>query len=264
MLFAKSGAKICPVCIILIICSLLCINASAFDEQHWYCKRNSDHKQPSLDASMQWINDHNCIYVDKKHGDDCKDKVIYLTFDAGYENGNVDRILDVLNKENVKGAFFILENLIDRNPELVKKMTDHGHLVCNHTAKHKNIAKLSDQAILSEIKDLEQSYYNLTGKQMSKYFRPPEGTFDIRSINTLDENGYTTVLWSFAYADWDNAKQMSSDKAIEKIMDNLHNGEIMLLHPTSATNAQILSEVIEKIKAEGYRFGTLDEICDNS
>ena len=114
---------------------------------------------------------------------------------------------------------------------------------------------------MDEINRLEKAYYELTGQRMPKYFRPPEGTFDRKSLSVLKDHGYTTVFWSFAYADWDNARQMNPDTAIKKVMENLHNGEIILLHPTSATNAQILGDVIRDIKAQGYRFGTLDEIC---
>jgi peptidoglycan-N-acetylmuramic acid deacetylase len=209
---------------------------------------------------MQIINQYNGVYLDKQHSDGCDDKVVYLTFDAGYENGNVEKILDVLNREQVTGAFFILGNLIKRNPELVLRMADEGHLVCNHTFHHKNITTLTDTELYDEISSLEAAYQELTGKEMSKYFRPPEGVFDAKSLQYLNEHGYKTVFWSFAYADWDNHKQMNPDHAKKKIMDHIHNGEVMLLHPTSATNAQILGAVIQEIKSLGYRFGSLDEL----
>ena len=246
--------------IFLVLCMILCINAGASNAQHWYCKRTQDHSQPQLDTDMQWICKSDCVYVDKKHATQEQEKVIYLTFDAGYENGNVAKIMDVMCKHQVKGAFFILGNLIDRNPELVKRMADEGHLVCNHTYTHKDITRMTAQEIESDLKRLESAYTDLTGKAMSKYFRPPEGTFDVASLKAVSDCGYKTVFWSFAYADWDNGKQMSAQNAQKKIMDNLHNGEIMLLHPTSATNAQILSDVIVELKSLGYRFGTLDEL----
>lgn len=251
---------IAGVCIFLAICNIFCINIFASDSLHWYCKRNKEHKQPTLDTELSIIEALNCAYVDKAHDDSAQDKVIYLTFDAGYENGNVAKILDVLKEQEVCGAFFILGNLIQRNPDLICRMANEGHLVCNHTCTHKDITKLPSQALLDEINNLENAYFTLTGKRMAKYFRPPEGTFDKASLTTVRDAGYKTVFWSFAYADWDNSKQMSAASAKAKIMENLHNGEIMLLHPTSATNAEILRDVICEIKGMGYRFGTLDEL----
>lgn len=248
-------------CIFLAICTVLCINACASDTIGWYCKRTRDHTQPTLDAELAMIEDLDGYYVDRKHSEQDSDKVIYLTFDAGYENGNVSKILDVLAQEQVCGAFFILENLIDRSPALVKRMADEGHLVCNHTSTHKNITRLSKDELTREIQDLESAYTTLTGREMSKYFRPPEGTFDKSSLQHVRSLGYKTVFWSFAYADWDNARQMSAQSAKRKIMENLHNGEVMLLHPTSATNAGILQDLIIELKQMGYRFGTLDELC---
>ena len=247
-------------CIFLVLCTILCINVCADQSLHWYCKRTADHSQPSMDPNMQWINDFGGIYLDCEHTTQDQDKVIYLTFDAGYENGNVEKILNIMQEQQVKGAFFILGNLINRNPELVKRMAEEGHLVCNHTYTHKNITTMSADRITKELQRLENAYTELTGKPLEKYFRPPEGTFDQRSLKAVADNGYKTVFWSFAYADWDNGKQMSAEAAKKKIFDNLHNGEIMLLHPTSATNADILRDVICELKSMGYRFGTLDEL----
>ena len=248
------------VCIISVICIILCINANAENCYRWYCKRTSDHTQPSIDKNMEWISEYKGVYLDKEHATQDQDKVIYLTFDAGYENGNVENILDILHEQQVPGAFFILGNLIKRNPDLVKRMVDEGHLVCNHTYTHKNITTLSATEIKSELIKLEEAYSSITGKQMDKYFRPPEGTFDRGSLQAVSDAGYKTVFWSFAYADWDNNKQMTAADAKKKIMDNVHNGEIMLLHPTSATNACILRDIICDLKSMGYRFGTLDEL----
>lgn len=249
--------------ILLLVFSLLPLRVFAHDRTpyNWFVQNNDNHTPPVLHTNFAFAEKYNFYYLDKKAESD--DKVIYLTFDAGYENGNVEKILNVLKEENVPGAFFILGNLIDRNPDLVKRMSEEGHLVCNHTNKHKNITKLDQTGIKQEIQTLEQAYTELTGKQMAKYFRPPEGTFDKDSLAVVQDCGYKTVFWSFAYADWDNQKQMNPQDAKRKIMDNLHNGEIMLLHPTSATNAAVLQEVIQEIKSMGYRIGSLDEISLN-
>lgn len=212
---------------------------------------------------MTFIENYGGYYVDKKHGDECEEKVIYLTFDAGYENGNVERILNVLKEENVKAAFFVLENVILKNGDLIKRMVNDGHLVCNHTSKHLDVTKCKTvNEFRVELEKLEKDFKECTGLNMPKYFRPPEGKFSENSMKFASQLGYKTIFWSFAYADWDNASQMSATKAKEKIMSNIHNGEIMLLHPTSKTNADILGDVIREIKSQGYRFGTLDELVN--
>ncbi len=229
-------------------------------EHYWYCKRNTEHKQPTLDKDFSYIKEYGGFYVDEKYGDESEEKVIYLTFDAGYENGNVAKILDVMKDEGVVGSFFILGNLIDKNPDLVLRMVNEGHIVCNHTVNHINLTSASLEKFKSEVLALEEKYKSLTGKEMSKFFRPPEGTFSENMLKNAQNLGYRTAFWSFAYADWDNGAQMKNEVAMKKILDNLHNGEIMLLHPTSATNASIMKGLIRELKAQSYRFATLDEI----
>lgn len=252
---------------LLVALSFVCLSAfHAFATEEgysWYCVRNKDHLQPTADARFSFINGHNCFYIDKEHGDASEDKVVYLTFDAGYENGNVEKILDTLEREDVKGAFFVLGNLIDKNSDLVLRMFEEGHLVCNHTYSHGKMVGRSKEEFAAELKRLEAKCKEKTGHSLSAFYRPPEGRFDEESLRFADELGYCTVFWSFAYADWDNAKQMSPSAAKKKILDNVHNGEIMLLHPTSATNAEVLGEIISILKAQGYRFGTLDELIKN-
>lgn len=264
--FSVIGFMMFTVIAILISAWLYGIMCSALSPvKSWYCVRAKDHKQPSADADMRYIENYNGYYIDHDHGDDCEDKVVYLTFDAGYENGNVKSIVDTLNKEKVKGAFFILGNLIERNGDLVKQMVADGHTVCNHTNKHKDMTSFTDiDAFAHELSELENAFTTLTGQSMPKYFRPPEGKFNEQCMQYADRLGYKTIFWSFAYADWDNNNQMSPASAIKKITDNIHNGAVILLHPTSSTNAEIMPELIKEIKAMGYRFGTLDELCAKS
>ncbi len=226
---------------------------------NWYTKNNMTHTPPELDSQLAVIEKYDGYYLDK-NAEEC-DKKIYLTFDAGYENGNVEIILDVLKKHNVKGAFFILDNLIVRNPELVMRMAEEGHAVCNHTKTHPDMTKIHDKALFEgQLASLEKSYYELTGREMEKIYRPPQGRFSEENLVYAKELGYKTLFWSFAYADWDNDKQPELMAAKKKILDHLHNGEVMLLHPTSATNAAILDEVLTAIKTEGYRIASLDEL----
>ena len=240
------------------------INIAAEDSFSWYCKRTCDHAQPPLPEEFEFIYDYGGVYIDKVNSDPlAKTKKIYLTFDAGYENGNISKTLDVLKKNEVKGSFFILSNLIKTSPEIVIRMANEGHIVCNHTSNHKDMSKITDtESFNKEINELEQKYYELTGREVSKFFRPPEGKFNVRTLSMAKSAGYKTVFWSFAYADWDNNSQMSHEKAKEKILSNIHNGAILLLHPTSSTNAAILESVIIELKEQGYTFETLDNLSD--
>ena len=245
----------------LIVLNMSSFNAFAENAQSWYCVRNNKNLQPIADSNLSYVEKYNGFYVDKAHGDDCEDKVIYLTFDAGYENGNVERILDTLKEKEVKGAFFILGNLITKNTDLVIRMAKEGHIVANHTNKHPDMTtKKTKDEFARELYDLENLYSKHTGLTMSKFFRPPEGKFNESTMKYANELGYYTVFWSFAYADWDNNKQPSCEAAKKKILDNIHNGAVILLHPTSTTNADILGEVIDELKSLGYRFGSLDEL----
>lgn len=245
--------------LLLSLCLTSAVGARS-GEYYWYCKRNGEHRQPSIDSNFDFVEESGGVYVDRAHSDECEDRVIYLTFDVGYENGNVARILDALRDEGAVGSFFILGNVIKREGELVLRMLDEGHIVCNHTVNHKNLVGASAELFESEVLGLEREYEALTGRKISKFFRPPEGTFDKELILRARDAGYRTVFWSFAYADWDNAAQMSEDAAMEKILANIHNGEIMLLHPTSATNAKIMKRLLQKLKEMGYRFATLEEM----
>ena len=252
--------------VVAVICILLVTSQPILalsDTPHsFYCIRNKEHMQPRLGAELKFIENYSSYYVDKRHGDNSDEKVVYLTFDAGYENGNIEKILNVLKEEDVKGAFFILKNLIEKNPELVMRMSDEGHTVGNHTSRHKDMTKIDDiKTFEEELGELNRIYEEETGKKMSNYYRPPEGKFDERSLSYAIELGYKTIFWSFAYADWDNNNQPNADEAKKKIFDNIHNGAVILLHPTSATNAQILSDVIKELKEQGYRFGELSELC---
>ena len=233
------------------------VNAENDGAYGWYCKRAKNHARPPLPGEFKFIEEYDCFYIDP----DPDEKVVYLTFDAGYENGNVEKTLDILKSNNVPGAFFILSHIIKANPDIVRRMRDEGHTVCNHTATHKDLSRMQDYAVFSkELGDLEKIYKGEIGGEISKYFRPPEGRFSLQTLSYAKEMGYKTIFWSFAYADWDNNNQMSATAAKKKIMDNLHNGAVILLHPTSAVNAEILDDVIKTIKQSGYRFGTLDEL----
>lgn len=226
---------------------------------NWYCKRAKDHTRPQAEADMGFIEECGGAYIGKNEND----KVIYLTFDAGYENGNIERILDVLETHGVTGAFFVLENLAVRNTELVKRMSEEGHLVCNHTARHRDMTKMNDEQFCAELTRLENVLREKTGVECAKFYRPPEGRFNEKNLRAAESMGYKTVFWSLAYADWDNEKQPEPEKSKQLLLANTHNGAVILLHPTSKTNADILGDLITEWKAQGYRFGTLSELFDS-
>ena len=254
--------KLLSIAVISVLFLVVCLPvfADGVQSYSWYCIRNKEHKQPPLDSQLSFVNDFGGYYADKKLKENSTDKKVYLTFDVGYENGNVGKILDVLDQQQVKGAFFVLGNVIVSNPDLILRMERAGHIVCNHTYSHKGISKYSKDELLSELAKLEEAYTACTGNTMAKYFRPPEGRFSKKNMEDLHALGYKTIFWSFAYADWDNNRQMSPEKAKEKILSNIHNGAVLLLHPTSTTNAQILGDVICELKKQGYEFGTLDDL----
>ena len=149
-----------------------------------------------------------------------------------------------------------------KNKDLIQKMLDNGHTIANHTLRHKDMSKMnSKEEFKSELESLEALYQREYGTEMVKIYRPPEGKFSEENLKWAQELGYKTVMWSFAYADWDNGRQMSTEKAKRKILDNIHNGEIMLLHPTSSTNAEIIKDLIVELKNQGFRFATVEELC---
>ena len=251
-------------CLTLCLAFLLTVQAAAGDTVYnWYCVHARNHAQPRADSTFDFIASLGGYYIDRRPGHtkpDDPDKVVYLTFDAGYENGNVAKILDTLKAEGATGAFFILGNLVTSEPDLVRRMADEGHLVCNHSYAHKNMTGWSTESIAQELTRLDDACRTVAGVEPAKYFRPPEGKFDAGMLKAVQALGYKTVFWSFAYADWDNGRQPDPAAAKKKILDNIHNGAVILLHPTSATNAAVLGDVLRELKAQGYRFGTLDEL----
>lgn len=219
----------------------------------WGIKRNDNHEQPDVGTENRKILEENggiCLGNKEK-------KYIYLTFDNGYEAGYTERMLDVLKENNVHATFFITGHYLNTQEELVKRMLEEGHLVGNHTVNHKSMPELTDEEIKKEVMSLHQSLYEKFAYEMI-FLRPPKGEFNERTLQATNNLGYRTVMWSFAYEDWDEKKQPSLEEAKEKILANIHNGEIMLLHGNSKTNAEVLPEVINEIKNMGYEFKDLD------
>ncbi|WP_373861671.1 delta-lactam-biosynthetic de-N-acetylase [Clostridium tagluense] len=235
----------------------IAVNGLSTKEYNWYFQPRNDNTPPEgPKETIKIISNYECYYL----GDTSK-KTLYLTFDEGYEAGYTAPILDVLKKHNVKAAFFVVKPYITSNPELIKRMVDEGHLVCNHSNHHPSMASIVDvEKFNRELSDVEAEFENVTGKKISKYFRPPMGKYSELSLQYTQNYGYKTIFWSFAYMDWLTDKQPSHETAKKRIMQRTHNGGIMLLHAVSKTNAEILDDVITQWKSQGYELKTLDEL----
>ena len=213
-------------------------------------------KAPAGTASREALKKYNAAFV----GSD-EEKVLYLTFDAGYENGHTEQILDTLAKHNVKAAFFLVGNYLQKNADMVRRMVEEGHIVGNHTMTHPDMsAILEKDAFQKELVGLENLFREITGKELPKYYRPPQGIYSEENLKMAQELGYKTVFWSLAYKDWDNTKQPTAEYALGKLIPRSHNGAVILLHSTSKTNAEVLDELLTQWENAGYRFETIDKL----
>ncbi|MHC6180690.1 delta-lactam-biosynthetic de-N-acetylase [Clostridium sp. JNZ X4-2] len=227
-------------------------------EKNWFFKPNNK-GTPSEEPEdvLKLINKYSAYYL----GDTSK-KVLYLTFDEGYENGYTSKILDILKSNNIKAAFFVTAPYIKGNPDLINRMVNEGHLVCNHSAKHPSMADTAKDPIKfeKEFSITEEAYKEVTGKQMPRFFRPPMGKYSELSLFYTNKLGYKTIFWSFAYNDWNIKKQPSPAESQKMISRRTHNGAIILLHAVSKTNSEILDSVIKNWKSQGYTLESLDKL----
>jgi len=197
--------------------------------------------------------------LDAAYMGDPGEQVIYLTFDAGYENGYTGQILDILGQHEVKAAFFLVGDYVERNADLTRRMVSEGHTVGNHTMDHPDISE-NGQQLEAQLKEMEDLFRETTGTEIAKFYRPPMGKYTEDNLKTAKELGYKTVFWSLAYEDWDQTNQPDPEKAVEKLISRTHNGMVVLLHSTSKTNGEILDTLLTRWKEMGYRFGTLEEL----
>ena len=250
-LFILAGA----VCVAVGVAAMV-FAGSVLPTGSWGLSFRSEGSAPIGNAGADQLRQFDTVYLG-----DTSEKVIYLTFDAGYENGCTAKILDVLQKHQVKAAFFLVGNYIEKNADLVRRMVKEGHIVGNHTMHHYDMSKLSDKASFTrELTDLETLYKTTTGMDMPKYYRPPQGIYSEENLRMAKELGYKTVFWSLAYVDWNNDAQPSHEQAFSKLLPRIHNGAVVLLHSTSQTNAEILDELLTKWKEMGFRFASIEEL----
>ena len=230
--------------------------APASAEGNWGLSFQEEGETPVGNATFEDLEQYDAFYAENTD-----EKVIYLTFDAGYENGNTSAILDTLKKHNVSATFFATGTYIESEPDLVRRMTEEGHTVGNHTWHHPDMSQIATMdAFKKELTDVENAFRDATGKEMTKFYRPPRGRYSESNLKMAQELGYTTFFWSLAYVDWYEDNQPSKEEAFDKLLGRIHPGAIVLLHSTSGTNARILDELILKWKEMGYVIRPLTEI----
>ena len=229
---------------------------SALETGNWGLSFRQEGAAPIGPASVDTLKEYDAAYLG-----DTSQQVIYLTFDAGYENGCTAKILDVLKEHEAPAAFFLVGNYIEKNADLVRRMVSEGHTVGNHTMHHYDMRKISEkEAFSKELTDLEALYKETTGEELEKFYRPPQGIYSESNLQMAKELGYKTVFWSLAYEDWNNDAQPTKEEAFSKLLPRIHSGAVVLLHSTSQTNAEILDELLTKWEEMGYTFGDIHDL----
>ena len=265
-IFGKKQVLYVVLAIILLcigmVCALRAVNRLGAAEAaagitDWGLSFQSEGAPPVANASQEYLRNFDALYV----GDTNK-KEIYITFDAGFENGNTERILDALKKHGVKATFFLVGNYFETQTKLVKRMAEEGHTIGNHTYSHPDMSKIGDiQSFQTELQKNEALYRDILGSEMPKLYRPPQGKFCEENLKMAQQLGYSTVFWSLAYVDWYTDDQPTPEQAFSKLLPRIHPGAVVLLHSTSSTNAEILDELLTKWEETGYSFGDLEAYC---
>lgn len=224
--------------------------------ENWGLGFGEPETQPRGNASPEDLAWYHAYYM----GDD-SEKVLYLTFDCGYENGNTEPILDALKKHHAPATFFVVGHYLETEPELVKRMVEEGHAVGNHTYHHPDMSSISDmESFGNEVNDVAQLFREITGTELSPYYRPPQGKCNVKNLEMAEELGYYTIFWSLAYVDWNQDNQPSHEEAFDKLTTRVHPGAVVLLHNTSNTNGEILDELLTRWENMGYSFKPLSEL----
>ena len=225
----------------------------------WGLSFQEEGKPPVANTTASKMKDFDAYYMQET-----SEKVLYLTFDCGYENGNTPQILDALKKHQAPATFFVVGHFLETSPDLVKRMISEGHTVGNHTYHHPDMSKISSVGDFSaELSAVENLYQEITGESISPYYRPPQGKYSETNLKMAKDLGYSTFFWSLAYVDWNTDAQPSHDEAFQKLLCRVHPWAVLLLHNTSKTNAEILDELLTKFEEMGYRFQPLDELIQS-
>ncbi len=254
------GLMLVSIIAVGLVLAALLTKEEALPVGSWGLSFQTEGQAPIGNTSNETLLQYDAAYLGNT-----QESVIYLTFDAGYENGCTAKILDVLKKHHVPAAFFLVGNYLEQNEDLVRRMVDEGHTVGNHTYHHWDMSKISDmQSFRNELESLETLYTQITGTTMQKYYRPPQGIYSEDNLKMAQELGYKTVFWSLAYVDWINEAQPTSEQAFSKLIPRIHNGAVVLLHSTSETNANILDELLTRWEELGYRFESIDKLFEQN
>lgn len=221
----------------------------------WGYKKSNNNERPDFGKFAEIVKDYTAIYADMTD-----EKVIYFTFDNGYEQGYTSKVLDVLKKHEVPATFFVTGHYVETAPELVKRMVDEGHIVGNHSYNHPDFTTMTKEEIKKELDMLEEAVAKVSNQKEMKYLRPPRGTFNENTLKWTSELGYIHVFWSLAFKDWETNKQRGWEYAFQEITSQVHPGAIVLLHTVSKDNAEALDKVITHLKEAGYQFKSLDDL----
>ncbi len=228
--------------------------------ENWGLGGYGDGVKPTGIASAEELKKYDAYFVGEG-----EEKVIYLTFDAGYENGNTEPILDALKRHQAPATFFVVGHYLESAPELVKRMVEEGHCVGNHTYHHLDMSQISDMASFrKEMDDVANLFRQITGEELSMYYRPPQGKYSVENLKMAKELGYQTFFWSLAYVDWYQDEQPSREEALEKLTGRIHPGAVVLLHSTSKTNGEVLDELLGEWEKMGYSFRPLSDLIITS
>lgn len=232
--------------------------SASVQSSSWGLSFQEEGKRPAGNATIDDLKQYNAYYAS-----DTDEKILYLTFDAGYENGNTPAILEALKKHQAPAVFFAVGNFIKDNPDLIKRMITEGHIVGNHTMTHPDMSQISSmESFQKELEGVEELYTSVTGEPMTKFYRPPRGVYSTENLSMAKELGYSTFFWSLAYVDWIQEQQPSKEEAFQKLIPRIHPGAIVLLHNTSSTNAAILDELLTRWEEMGYQFHSIKELTE--
>lgn len=242
-------------CFFLVMFTANPVGAASDHAIHWGFKKGNHGKQSEAGKKYDDLLDN----YDAFYKGDKDEKVLYITFDNGYENGYTAKVLDVLKKERVPAAFFVTGHYLESAPELVKRMVKEGHIIGNHSWSHPDMTKMSDGEIVDELERVQAKTAMISGQTHMQYLRPPRGIFSERTLKAAREAGYIHVMWSLAYKDWETDRQKGWKYAYDQIMAQVHPGAVVLLHSVSKDNAEALGKVIQDLKKEGYTFASLDD-----
>ena len=242
----------------LLIAAICC--TTVFAGQNWGLHFPKNGEQPTGPATPEHLKQFDSYFIGCEN-----DKVLYLTFDAGYEIDLTAGILDTLKKHEVPAAFFLVGNYVRDYPDLINRMVAEGHIVGNHTMTHPDMSKIgSKEAFTKELSQVEEIYKNVTGNEIPRFYRPPKGIYSETNLKHAQELGYKTIFWSLSYKDWEERNQPTKEQAFTKLIPRVHPGTVILLHNTSKTNAAILDELLTKYKEMGYRFENLEHLVNTN